>query len=581
MPWRTLAPLAVAIGATLLFTAVPGIFTIDEDNYLVTVHGLRHGSLHLPETAGLSASPELLYFDPGPRARVLQRTPVSSAAPPLYAFLALPFSALGVRGLITLNVISFLICCLLVFAVAMRCSEQPTTPWIAMLFFGIGSYTLEYAQGIWPHMLAVALSFGGVAAAIRAQANDRIGWAALAGLLAGLAVGVRYQNVVLAACTGLVIACFGSRSARGALEFGIGASLPLLACSWINKRRLGSWNPVSKNTRYLDFSAGRHMHPLYEAFASTWARVVDYSSWPPPLKSPHDLHRILVPDPRTGAQIFGGGLKKAWLQSSPWIVIALFELGRSWRRSASTPLRSLSLVVFGVLLLFAWVGFSRTDSVCFNQRYLLELLPALAVAVAVAMEHRELRRGPALVGLALGVVVATVSLLPPDDSEARQLALLKLPVLIAGALAVAWVLARPGRTAFFSLLLGAGLGWALAVHLGDDVATSRRFRQRNCDTAEEVARRLPDGRVALFAYWGRKDPFGVLHLARPLVVVDPWIDGGRDAPQLVGELLARGDRVVVLGQSFPQHIYDSMKVGRSARLVSRRPHQLIELTARR
>ena len=46
------------------------------------------------EHRDLSPSPELLFFDPGPWFRVVSSTPVASTAPPLYAVLALPFSAI-------------------------------------------------------------------------------------------------------------------------------------------------------------------------------------------------------------------------------------------------------------------------------------------------------------------------------------------------------------------------------------------------------------------------------------------------------------------------------------------------------
>jgi hypothetical protein len=557
------------------------VFTIDEDNYLVTVHGLRHGTLHVPGTGGLSPSPELLYFDPGPRARQVMRTPVSSAAPPLYAVLALPASYLGVRGLIGLNILAFLVCCLLVFTYAARCTTTTAAPWVAMIFFGAGTYAIEYAQGMWPHMLAVALSFGGMTAALKAARSARPVWAALAGLLVGLATGVRYQNLVLAGCVGLAAVLWSRRHLRTGLMFGGGMGLPLLSCSLINHVRLGSWNPVSKNARYLDLGAGRIMHPLLDAFASLWVRLVDFSSHPPPAWSPHDLHQLLVPHPRTGAQVFGGGLKKAWLQSCPWLVLAFVGLVRSWlpgsRASDQTPLRMLSVVVGGVLLLFAVAGFSRTDAICFNQRYFMELLPPMAVALAVAVEHCRAPRRVLLAGGAGGVVLVALCLIPPADSELRQLALLKLPILIAGALALGWLLARKSH-GLLCCLLGLAFAWSLAVHLGDDLPASRRHRHRNRLLAEQIATVLPDAPVALFAYWGMKDSLGPLQLNRRLVVVDPWIDHGEDAPRLVRELLARNDRVVVLARGFPREIFQTMATGHRVSVLAPSPLRLLELS---
>src|SRR5262245_64725713 len=60
-----------ALGAILSAGVVPGIFTVDENNYLVTVLALRHGHLTLPNTSGLLPSQELLFFDPASVSRAV------------------------------------------------------------------------------------------------------------------------------------------------------------------------------------------------------------------------------------------------------------------------------------------------------------------------------------------------------------------------------------------------------------------------------------------------------------------------------------------------------------------------------
>src|SRR5262245_10727475 len=82
----------VFLGIVATASVVPGIFTVDENNYLVNVVALRHGHVTLKNTAGLSPSKELLFFEPAILSRQVTSTPVASTAPPLYAFIALPFS---------------------------------------------------------------------------------------------------------------------------------------------------------------------------------------------------------------------------------------------------------------------------------------------------------------------------------------------------------------------------------------------------------------------------------------------------------------------------------------------------------
>ncbi len=77
--WRSLP------SAPYLFvTVVPGVFIIDENNYLVNVIAVRQGHVTVANTAGLSPSRELAFFDPAPRSRAVNSTPVASTAPPLY-----------------------------------------------------------------------------------------------------------------------------------------------------------------------------------------------------------------------------------------------------------------------------------------------------------------------------------------------------------------------------------------------------------------------------------------------------------------------------------------------------------------
>ena len=54
----------LCLGLVLTAAVIPGIFTVDENNYLVNVLALRHGHVTVTNTAGLSPSRELLFFDP-------------------------------------------------------------------------------------------------------------------------------------------------------------------------------------------------------------------------------------------------------------------------------------------------------------------------------------------------------------------------------------------------------------------------------------------------------------------------------------------------------------------------------------
>lgn len=121
----------IGLGLFLSLAVVPGIFTIDENNYLVNVVALRQGHVTVANTAGLPPSQELLFFDPGPWSRSVPSTPVASTAPPLWAFIALPFSFGGWRGLVALNTLAFLATVAMVFFFTRTYSTESRTCWVA------------------------------------------------------------------------------------------------------------------------------------------------------------------------------------------------------------------------------------------------------------------------------------------------------------------------------------------------------------------------------------------------------------------------------------------------------------------
>jgi hypothetical protein len=305
-----------------------------------------------------------------------------------------------------------------------------------------------------------------------------------------------------------------------------------------------------------------------QAFTSTWARLIDYSAWQLP---PGDATTaaILPKNRRTGAIVINGGLKKALLQSSPWVLIPFLTMAASWmrRKARVTRLhreqRALSLIIVAVIGAFAFYGF-RHDGWCFNQRYLLELMPLLSIALAMSLKERRLRWVQLLAGGAFGIAIgALVGSLEPLN-ETRQLLLLYVPIAMSGVLAISWVIKRETgvREALFGIALGMCIGWAFIVHLCDDLPASRDLRHRNFTILKTFRAAVPSDRpAAIFAYWGSKDSFGPLMLERDIVIVDPWIDDGRDARVLLDQLLASG-RAAYMILPMPRDIGDALTVNR-------------------
>ena len=96
---------------------------------------------------------------------------------------------------------------------------------MAAAAFSLGGFVIEYAQGVWPHALSIALCTGGIFAAGRSidsresgdsSDNRRPPLAAAAGFLLGLATGVRYQNAVILAVVAGGIALWSAAPVEGA-----------------------------------------------------------------------------------------------------------------------------------------------------------------------------------------------------------------------------------------------------------------------------------------------------------------------------------------------------------------------------
>ena len=596
---RLLAVAVLVLGMAVSFTVVPGVFSVDDNNYLINVLALRQGRFTVANTEGLSPSRELLFFDPAPSARAVDSTPVGSTAPPLYALLALPFLPFGWRGLVALNTLAYLATTVMVFLYTRRYATETSTAWMAAAAFSLGGFVIEYAQGVWPHALSIALCTGGIVAAGRSiesresgdsSDNRRPPLAAAAGFLLGLATGVRYQNAVILAVVAGGIALWSAHRWKTLTAYVVAAAAPLSASAVINHIRLGSWNPISKGDNYLtvpllEGSARSLLDPL----VTFWARVVDFSVRPP----------MLFPwvsyDPVTGAHLMiGSTLQKSLLQSSPWAILALILFTLAWLPWFRMPearqrqTRLLSLVTLAVLAVFAFAGVSRIEGLSFNQRYLLELLPLAAVGFAWALDGLNVRLQRVFIGALSGVLLVVMILWVtpmfggPEDFLwlARILSLLKLPLVFSAALSVLWFLARSRPSVRPPLAATAGLclGWGLALHVADDVATSHRLRAHSLEQTEALGRVLPTG-SALVAYWGNKDAAVPLLFDRDIVILDARADEGRDAPILIGELLTRNRRVFVLENGFPGEVLRGVLSGRQVMRVGHPGSSLVELRA--
>lgn len=565
---------ALAVGCLVLWlTAIPETFTVDECNYFATVHALRDGGLFVPGTAELTPSVELVGFDPVGHRRALEAGRIASNAPPLYAPFALPLSYLGWRWLILLNVIGFGFTAWLTYDLARRIEEK--AGYVALGLFALGGFSIDYAQAVWPHMVSVAFMTGALWLSVRARRDDRIALAVAAGLCVGIGAGIRYQNIVFGAALGLTLLIWGKRRVWLGGGLAAGTAVPLAITSLINHARLGSYHPLSKGEAYLPTAApvGPARSPL-EPLWALYARVVDFSAHPPFQAKASSVSLPKHPD--TGAFLVIGGLKKALLQSAPWIAVALVAMAMVWTRRARITddkrelIRALSLPAAFVLALFSWAGLERNDGWSFNQRYLLELVPLFAVSTALVVATWARAVEKIVLGGVIGAAMAAVPVVAAAPEHTfRQRALMIVPLVIAAAILGVWAAGK--RTyALRAPCVAAALGWALVVHVGDDIVATRGMRDWNGFQRAIAAQHLPDAPAALVAMSPQKEAMCPLHLEHDLVLVDPAADGGEALHQLVGELLAANRRVFVMG-GLPDPWLEAIFRGRRVKMHAVKP----------
>lgn len=571
------------LGLVLAVTTIRGAFIIDEINYTVNVIGLREGRLTVPGTEGLSPSKELLYFDPEPYSRTVSSTPVSSIAPPLYAPIALPFVIFGWRGLAFLNTISFVFAALLVFLIVRRHTTESSSAWLAVALFVLGGYSMEYAQGVWPHMLSVFLCTAAVYCVCSAWAGGSWVSLVLGGFVMGLGCGVRDQNIFLAGCLGLTVLFWTNRRLKSIGYYMAGIATPLLASATINFYRSGIFYPTPKAYAYAQFvSSPIRSGTWIKPFEVFWVKIVDFSTFSF-FKDPSEFVDY-AREPSTGAFLVAGIVKKALIQSSPWIAFAIVLCVAIWLAPSTMQhdrkryVRALTLLVLPALGMFSMAGF-RMDGLSFNQRYLLEIVPIAAIIVALCLDGFPISPMQLIWGFLFAGISFAILLIMPSTIFLHT-AILKVPLLLGVMLVFAWIFRN--RTLFkriFCITLGLCIGWSFLVQTVD-LITSRRIRTTNAVGLDSLSAKIPN-HAALFAFWGaQKSMAGPIQFGKDVVILDVWADMGKDARLLAEELIRQKRRVFIYGSGIPTDIVAGVKGHDSLAVALTNPFLLYELVRR-
>jgi hypothetical protein len=562
--WREVGRVRLAILALLLlghllfsvFAVAPGHFVSDEGIYHQMSKAFADNTtLTLWQEYGEFPSPELRTWN-----HVSGKDgSLQSQYPYLHPVLAWPFYKMaGFRGLFALNAIAYAALAGICFLLGNRLWRDRRIAADAVILLTLGSYAWQYSQAAWSQSLSSAFLLAGVWLGVCAvQAGERraallYGWAA--GMAVGLGAGVRLDVFFMAPA--LLIPLLYDRAPRwrvgAAVLFGL---LPgLLLLSLTNYAKFGTLQPLTYGrssgaasiTAYIPllsmglavlaaaWIASRDaVRPtvvryrlvlsaavtilavtivflvppvgamLWRLARGAWVLVADLSLIDP------SAGGIAITRGPSGAIMYADTVKKALLQSLPWLPVALLAAvgiprGRAAVFSHAVPL----LTVLAFVTVYGW--FTWHGGYAFNLRYFVPLLPILAIYGAKGIhvlkgdDSLKLRIAAGVTAVVAGEAWLFI-LFRDTEIEAIEAVTLKLPLVLAAVLSILLVLfaARRGfapirRAAFLASF--ACLAWAFVMALMMDFPRTWFLRQFRYETGAFLAAHVPGDSVLFSTY---------------------------------------------------------------------------------
>lgn len=554
--WREVGRVRLATLALLLlghllfsvFAVAPGHLVSDEGKY----HQMARA---FAEDQSLTLWQEFREF-PSPELRTWNHLPgkdgsLQSQYPYLHPVLAWPFYKMaGFRGLFAMNAIAYAVLAGICFLLGKRLWRDPRIAADSVILLTLGSYAWQYSQAAWSQSLAAAFLLAGVWFGVCAvQAGERraallYGWAA--GMMVGLGAGIRLDVIFMAPALfipllydsaprwrvagavlagllpGLLLlsltnyAKFGTLNplsyGRSAGAVSISGYIPLLSmgmvvllAAWIGSRD-AVWTILVRHRLALSatgailaaglvFLVPAFGGMLWRLTRGVWILVADLSLFEP------SVGGLGITRGPMGSIMYADTVKKALLQSLPWLPVALLAVVGVQRQRASVFAHSIPLLtVMAFLAVYGWQAWH--GGYAFNLRYFVPLLPIFAIygAMGIHMLLREddspkLRFAAALTAVAAGVGWLFM-LFRDTEIEAMEAVTLKLPLFLAAVLSVLLVLfvARRGltpvrRLAFLASL--ACLAWAFVMALLMDFPRTWFLRQYRYETGVFLATHVP------------------------------------------------------------------------------------------
>jgi hypothetical protein len=593
------AVLAVCLLLTLvasLFFAAGGHISVDEGVYHMMAQSFSSaGSLSVWNGYEEFPSPELTL--PMLRAHGGQLFP---QYPPFATVLAAPLYRLaGYQGLYILNAVSFIGTVGLSLLIARALFRDLGLALNACLILILATYAWQYSQVAWPHALSMLFVMGAVYCAVASfQASGKhnsLLLAMAAGLVAGFGTGVRLDVSFVLPALLLPLAFMTPWRPWHALAVCIGTAPGLAVLAVANSIKFGVVSPFSYGlagsgaassllpylpVMFVGLAATATLWTATRPWGRSWlashrlgaglgaallliALGLTPVGWQMVSRLANGAYLLLV-DLRirdlgiaegglsrgpSGSMIYLGGLKKALLQSCPYLIVLVLPLAVLARgRKDGFALGLLFLVpavYVAAFSYFAWHG-----GQAFNLRYFVPILPFTSILTAYAwreatrdLSHRW-RRAAFAAGLSTIVLYLFLAARREPTLAQQESIVLTMPLVIALAISALLMARRLGGGKLWTSLQGMtgvalaiGLAWAGVVALTYDAPRAHLWRKQRADFARNLAPHIESDSI-LFVPNG--DRFYSLLEGRRLRLATPDYDNYRDFRALVDFHLEAG-----------------------------------------
>lgn len=238
-PYSLFTFLFIAVlSASLLSLVEDGLFITDEVFYFLSAKSLAEtGSFEIWNGLDEFVHPALQFNDIALVYTLNGR--IFEVYPPLYAFMAYPFyRVFGFHGLFIINVVAFSVSMVLVYLIARRVFGDILLASSSVVAFSLFTFALGFSIDLWPHMLSVSLVLLSFYCALFFGRSGAFFIAS--GFVSGLAIGVRYQDIVFSLV--LLAYILLRHGFRNLSYFLTGLSVPLFVIVALNYSMFGAFS---------------------------------------------------------------------------------------------------------------------------------------------------------------------------------------------------------------------------------------------------------------------------------------------------------------------------------------------------